>query len=92
MHVKILLSHPHLQPPPHPTPPHFDNEVPVDFWKLLAFYISLGTITSLPWAIPFGEGEIKTMKSLANEVLGWYDNMLNVVPKWYKGVLNTKDW
>lgn len=71
---------------------YFDNEVPVSFWKLLAFYISLGTITSLPWAIPYGEGEIKTMKSLANEVLDWYDNMLNVVPKWYKGFLNTKDW
>ncbi len=70
---------------------YFDNEVPVNFWKLLAFYISLGTITSLPWAIPYGEGEIKTMKALANEVLDWYDNMLNVVPKWYKGFPDTKD-
>ena len=63
---------------------YFDNDVPMEFWKLLAFYISLGTITSLPWAIPYGEGEIKTMRSLAKEVLEWYDNMQNPVPKWYK--------
>lgn len=62
---------------------YFDNDVPMEFWKLLAFYISLGTITSLPWAIPFGEKEIQTMKNLAKEVLDWYDNMRCCVPKWY---------
>ena len=63
---------------------YFNGDVPTEFWKLLALYISLGTITSLPWAIPFGEGEVKTMKALASEVLNWYDNMQNVVPKWYR--------
>ncbi len=62
---------------------YFDNDVPMEFWKLLALYISLGTITSLPWAIPYGEGEVQTMKNLANEVLEWYDNMQNPVPSWY---------
>ena len=62
---------------------YFDNNVPMEFWKLLALYISLGTITSLPWAIPYGEGEVQTMKKLANEVLEWYDNMQNPVPSWY---------
>ncbi len=62
---------------------YFDNVVPIEFWKLLAMYISIGMITSLPWAIPFGEGEIQTMKNLASEVLVWYDNMQNPVPGWY---------
>lgn len=62
---------------------YFDNDVPMEFWKLLALYISLGTITSLPWAIPYGEGEVQTMRNLANEVLEWYDNMQNPVPSWY---------
>lgn len=62
---------------------YFDNDVPMGFWRLLALYISLGTITSLPWAIPYGEGEVQTMKNLANEVLEWYDNMKNPVPSWY---------
>ncbi|MBP3442346.1 MAG: phosphotransferase, partial [Clostridia bacterium] len=63
---------------------YFDNNVPMEFCNLLALYISLGTITSLPWAIPYGEGEVQTMQNLANEVLEWYDNMQNPVPKWYK--------
>ena len=63
---------------------YFEMQVPMEFWKLLAFYISLGTITSLPWAIPFGEGEVRTMRDLANEVLAWYDNMRDPVPRWYK--------
>ncbi len=62
---------------------YFDNDVPMEFWKLLALYISLGTITSLPWAIPYGGGEVQTMQNLANEVLEWYDNMKNPVPSWY---------
>lgn len=62
---------------------YFDGEVPVEFWKLLALYISNNTLGSLPWAIPFGEKEISTMKKQAAEVLKWYDNMQNSVPAWY---------
>ena len=70
---------------------YFDNNVPMDFWKLLAFYISLGTIASLTWAIPYGEGEVQTMRNLANEVLEWYDNMRNPVPTWYMPYIERKN-
>lgn len=62
---------------------YFDNEVPMDFWRLLALYIANNTISSIPWAIPFGQGEVDTMLSQAKEVLRWYDNMKNPVPSWY---------
>ncbi len=62
---------------------YFDNAVPLEFWKLLALYISSNTLSSLYWAIPFGEGEIATMRNQAKEVLSWYDNMQNPVPSWY---------
>ena len=62
---------------------YFDNEVPMEFWKLLALYICSNTLSSIPWAIPFGEEEIHTMLEQAREVLGWYDNMQNPVPTWY---------
>ena len=58
--------------------------VPGEFWALLALYISSNTLSSLPWAIPFGESEISTMKKQAAEVLGWYDNMTKTVPNWYQ--------
>ena len=63
---------------------YFDREVPMDFWKLLALYICSNTLSSLPWAIPFGEKEILVMRNQAAQVLEWYDGMTNVVPTWYQ--------
>ena len=65
---------------------YFDAEIPMEFWKLLALYISSNTLSSLPWAISFGEKEIQTMRKQAAEVLLWYDNMRNPVPSWYKSI------
>lgn len=63
---------------------YFDGAVPMEFWKLLAVYIGSNTLSSLPWAIPFGEAEITTMRNQAAEILQWYDNMKNPVPTWYE--------
>lgn len=62
---------------------YFDGEVPLDFWKLLAFYISSNMLSSVPWAIPFGEEQVHIMLEQAKDVLRWYDNMQNPVPTWY---------
>ncbi len=62
---------------------YFDGNVPMDFWKLLALYVSSNTLGSLPWAISFGEREIQVMQKQAEQVLQWYDGMKNVVPCWY---------
>ena len=63
---------------------YFDGAVPMDFWKLLALYICSNTLSSLPWAIPFGQGEIDIMRSQAAEILQWYDGFATVIPSWYK--------
>lgn len=63
---------------------YFGGQVPQVFWELLALYISSNTLSSLPWAIPFGEGEIATMRKQAALVLKWYENMTRIVPTWYK--------
>lgn len=65
---------------------YFEKQVPIEFWRLLALYICSNMLSSIPWAIPFGEGEIKTMLNQARDVLEWYDNMQNPVPKWYNSV------
>jgi aminoglycoside phosphotransferase (APT) family kinase protein len=62
---------------------YFGGEPPIEFFKLLAFYISSNTISSIYWAIPFGDEEIATMKNQAKDVLSWFDNMSNPVPTWY---------
>ena len=63
---------------------YFDWDIPLDFWKLLALYICSNTLSSLPWAIAFGDGEIQTMKKQAQDILNWYDYMQRVIPFWYK--------
>lgn len=63
---------------------YFEGIVPMEFWKLLALYISSNTLSSLPWAIPFGQVEIDVMTKQAKEILEWYDGMKNVIPSWYK--------
>lgn len=63
---------------------YFSGNVPMDFWKLLAMYISSNTLSSLPWAIPFGQAEVEVMRNQARDILEWYDNMKNPVPKWYR--------
>ena len=62
---------------------YFDGDVPLEFWKLLALYISSNTLSSVYWAIPFGQDEVDTMLNQAKEVLSWYDNMRNPIPTWY---------
>ena len=62
---------------------YFEGEVPLEFWKLLALYISSNTLSSVYWAIPFGQDEVNTMLNQAKEVLEWYNNMRNPIPTWY---------
>lgn len=63
---------------------YFDGNVPMEFWRLLALYICSNTLSSLPWAIPFGKREIQVMQAQAAQVLEWYDGMCCIVPSWYQ--------
>ncbi len=62
---------------------YFSGKVPVEFWKLLMLYIGSNMLSSVPWAIPFGEKEINVMLDQAGDVLDWYEGMTCCVPKWY---------
>lgn len=62
---------------------YFGGPVPEVFWRLLALYICSNTLSSLPWAVSFGEKEIAVMQNQAAQVLQWFDNMTRVVPRWY---------
>jgi aminoglycoside phosphotransferase (APT) family kinase protein len=63
---------------------YFGSVVPMDFWRLLALYIASNTLSSVPWAIPFGQAEVDTMLNQAKEVLLWYEHMQNPLPTWYR--------
>lgn len=62
---------------------YFHGNPPMAFWRLLALYIASNTLSSVYWAIPFGDKEVQTMLQQAGDVLDWYDNMNRVIPRWY---------
>ncbi|MBQ9544758.1 MAG: phosphotransferase [Clostridia bacterium] len=63
---------------------YFPGGVPESFWRLLALYISSNSLSSVPWAIPFGEEQINVFLKQLKEVLSWYDDMTKVIPSWYE--------
>ena len=62
---------------------YFGGEPPIEFFKLLAFYIASNTLSSIYWAVPFGQSGLDTMMKQAQDVLEWFNNMQNPVPTWY---------
>jgi len=62
---------------------YFNGNVPETFFKLLALYISSNTLSSLPWAIPFGDKEINVMLQQAKDILSDFNSFKEVIPKWY---------
>lgn len=67
---------------------YFEGEVPEEFFRLMALYIANNTLSAVPWAVPFGEAEVKVMLDQAQNVLRWYDDFNSHIPKWY---INFKD-
>lgn len=67
---------------------YFNNDIPKDFFKLLALYIASNCLSSLPWAIPFGEKEVQVMKNQAEYILKYFDFFDFEIPSWYKNIKN----
>ena len=64
---------------------YFGGEPPKGFFELLTFYISCNTLSSIPWAIPFGQHDVDIMIKQTQIVLSWFNNMQNPIPTWYLG-------
>jgi len=62
---------------------YFQNDVPDDFFQLLALYISSNTLSSLPWAVQFGTKQVEIMIEQARDILDDFDDFNLVIPKWY---------
>lgn len=65
---------------------YFNNQIPNDFFKILALYAAESLISHLPWAMTFGKEEVKTALKVTKSTLLWYDNFTREIPTWYKGV------
>ena len=63
---------------------YFDGAVPEEFWRVLRLYLCQNMLSSLPWAAGFGDEEIRIARENAERVLGWYDDLREIVPNWYR--------
>jgi serine/threonine-protein kinase len=62
---------------------YFVGRPPIEFFKLLAFYIASNTLSSIYWAISFGQSDIDIMIKQSQDVLRWFNNMNTSIPTWY---------
>lgn len=63
---------------------YFNDEVPALFFRLLALYLANNQLSSIPWAMGFGQREIDYMVNQAEEVTRDYGEFKIVIPKWYR--------
>lgn len=62
---------------------YFDNNVPMEFWKILKVYTIWSALYSLVWASKFGEEDLGKMKKRSNRMLDEYKRLELDIPKWY---------
>ena len=62
---------------------YFDFSPPAKFWACLAFYIGSNLLSSVYWAMDFGQSELDVMMRQVQDVLSWYSHFRSIVPDWY---------
>ncbi len=63
---------------------YFDDDVPGDFWNILAVYVAHAALYSIKWAERFGQTEIENMVRICKKSFEHYNNFENSVPNWYQ--------
>ena len=62
---------------------YFDGNVPEEFWRIMRLYLCQNMVSSLSWAIGFGEEDVRIALENGARVLQWYDDLREIVPNWY---------
>lgn len=62
---------------------YFKDQVPEDFWEILAIYVAHASLYSIKWAEKFGQDDIDHMIGICKKSLLHYDNFKKYIPSWY---------
>lgn len=65
---------------------YFVGEPPIEFFTLLALYISSNQLGALAFAYENDKNDIDFTLEQNEVILGWYDNMNTVIPSWFKKI------
>jgi aminoglycoside phosphotransferase (APT) family kinase protein len=63
---------------------YFDDEIPEDFWEILAVYVAHASLYSIKWAEKFGRNDIENMTRICKKSIAHYDNFKELIPTWYR--------
>lgn len=63
---------------------YFNDEVPYEFWNILAVYVAHASLHSIKWAEKFGQNDIDNMIKRCEKSFIHYDNFKRFVPTWYE--------
>ena len=63
---------------------YFENRPPEGFFRAMALYIAVNTLSSLPWSLPFGQEQTEVFMAQERQIMDWYDGFADIVPKWYR--------
>jgi serine/threonine-protein kinase len=62
---------------------YFPHGIPDSFFPLMRLYVAANALSSVPWAIPFGDAEVQVMQHQLRDILSWYDGMTQTLPRWF---------
>ena len=62
---------------------YFEDNIPIEFWKVNAVYVAHTSLFSIIWAEKFGQEDIDGMVRRAKQAFENYDDFTIIIPKWY---------
>ncbi|MGB4587736.1 MAG: phosphotransferase [Clostridiaceae bacterium] len=65
---------------------YFGDNVPQDFWEILAVYVAHASLYSIKWAEKFGQEDIDHMMGICEKSIEHYDNFRRSIPTWYRKI------
>lgn len=63
---------------------YFEENIPRDFWDILAVYVAHAALFSIKWAEKFGQKDIDSMVERCKKTFEHYNNFNRSIPSWYK--------
>lgn len=63
---------------------YFNDDIPEDFWRILAVYVAHASLFSIKWAEKFGRTDIDAMVKRCKVAFEDYDYFRRATPVWYK--------
>ena len=63
---------------------YFNDDVPDDFFQILAVYVAHSSLYSIKWAEKFGQKEIDFMKNICLKSFEHFNDFKTCIPNWFK--------